>query len=290
VTTATAQRDLSPGEFAAFRELVQRLTGIDHPDDKLALLSGRVRRRLRATGERDYASYLARVQRPDPGDAQGGELQQLVDAVVTNETCFLRCARHWELVAAWATAQAQSPEVRRRGLRIWSAATSTGAEAFSVLIALEQALGEGFGGLAVEVLGTDVSASALAQARAGRYGERALRELPPEVRQRWFTPAGGGAEFQFAERLLPCSRFELHNLMAPPPGRAFDLVLLRNVLIYFDRSAKARALRHACAALRPGGRLLIGECESLLDVEHGLVRLERSLYGKPDVGARCPRG
>jgi chemotaxis protein methyltransferase CheR len=285
VSTATAQRDLSPAEFAAFRDLVQRLTGIHHPGDKLPLLSERVRRRLRATGEPDYASYLERVQQ----DGAGGEMQQLVDAVVTNETCFLRCARHWELVSAWAAAQAQRPEVQRRGLRIWSAATSTGAEAFSVLIALEQALGEGFGGLRVEVLGTDVSAAALAQARAGRYGERALRELPPAVRQRWFTPAGDG-EFQFAERLLPFARFELHNLMAPLQGRAFDLVLLRNVLIYFDRAAKARALLHASAALPPGGRLLIGECESLLDVDHGLVRVERSLYAKPDVGARCPRG
>ncbi len=272
--TAAMDRDLNQAEFQRLHDLIYRLAGIHYPSEKIALLSNRIRRRLKATGTTTYDAYLQLVQ----SNRQPVEVQAFLDSITTNETYFFRCQRHWDFFKHWAQQRAADPATRREGFRIWSAAASTGAEAFTICIVLHQVLGDDFGGMPVEILGTDLSATILEEARAGVYRPYALAQTPPAVVKRYFTKQGA-EELQFDRQLARRVTFVRHNLMEPLlGGRAFDFVFLRNVMIYFDVPSKEKVMRNAYAVTRPGGYLLVGESESLLNLEQPFEYVKPSIF------------
>jgi chemotaxis protein methyltransferase CheR len=174
---------------------------------------------------------------------------------VVQETYFYR---HPEQLAALARVLAARPG--DRALSAWSAGCATGEEAYTVAMVLSD-LGRPPG--LDQVLGTDVSARAIEVARQGVYGEWSLRQLSPALRGRHFD-AGPGA-VRIKEPLRRPVRFERHNLLGhPPPGAPFDVVLCRNVLLYFRPEAARALLVRLHAALRPGGLLLVGPVEEPL--------------------------
>lgn len=267
-------RDLSAREFQRFHDQIYALTGIHYPEAKLSLLSNRIRRRLRACKIDDFDAYLKLLQRP----GQNPETQPFIDAVTTNETYFFRCKRHWDFFRQWVQEHCKALP-RGASVRIWSAASSTGAEAYTALIVLHQVLGQDFGGRRVEVLGTDLSSAVLDEARSGVYRAYALAQTPPEVRQRYFQPRGD--EFHIDPALRKLATFQSHNLMQPMTGKPFDFVLLRNVMIYFDQDSKAKVLAHAMQAMQPGAFMLVGESESLMNLQHGFTYVMPSVFQKP---------
>lgn len=270
-------RDLSHAEFQRFHDLIYQLAGIHYPPEKLALLSNRLRRRLRALGVPSYDAYLGMLQ----AQTKGRETQEFLDSITTNETYFFRCERHWEFFRKWATERAQDPGIRRDGFRIWSAAASTGAEAYTILIVLHQVLGDNFRNVPVEVLGTDLSSKVLAEAKLARYRQYAVSQTPPGVVAKYFTKIGTD-ELQFDPKLAKLVTFQSHNLMEPLlGGRTFDFVFLRNVMIYFDTPSKEKVLRHAYAVTRPGGYLVVGESESLLNVQQPFAYCKPSIFQRP---------
>jgi len=269
-------RDLLPEEFQRFHDLIYRTAGIHYPAEKVSLLSNRIRKRLHATRTRSYSDYLALLQ----SGRSGAELQAFLDSVTTNETYFFRCQRHWAFFREWAQQRAQDPAARREGFRIWSAAASNGAEAYTIAIVLHQVLGPDFGGSRVEVLGTDLSAQVLDEARAARYRPYATAQTPPPVLQQYFTKAASD-QLQFDPRLAKVVRFQRHNLMDPLAAAPFDFVFLRNVMIYFDGPSKQRVLRHAFEVTKPGAYLVVGESESLMNVEQPFVYRKPSIFQKP---------
>jgi chemotaxis protein methyltransferase CheR len=133
--TLRMERDLSRDEFQRYHDLIYAIAGIHYPTEKMELLSNRIKKRLRATNTPSYDAYLARIQRP--GDP---EQQAFLDSITTNETYFFRCQRHWDHFRSCIEARAADPARRHQPLRIWSAAASTGAEAFTILIVLQQVL------------------------------------------------------------------------------------------------------------------------------------------------------
>lgn len=266
-------RDLASEEFRHFHDLIHRLTGIHYPEDKLQLLSNRLRKRMRLCRVDSYAAYLKHIQ----DTRQRAELQQFIDSITTNETYFFRCQRHWDLFAEWARNFAKR---RPPSLRIWSAAASNGSEAGTIMIVLDQTLGRGFGGLKVEVLATDLSNSVLADARAGVYRSYAVSQTPPEVVANYFQRLDDD-RLRLDPRLHSHITFRAHNLMEPLGGPPFDFVFLRNVMIYFDRPSKERVLANVDGVLRPGGMLVVGEAESLLNIRHSLTYLQPSWFQKP---------
>lgn len=166
------------------------------------------------------------------------------------ETAFWRHPEQLDAIGRIAAA-AEGP------LAIWSAGCATGEEPYSVAIALLEA---GRAGRGDRVIATDVSERALATARIGLYGPRALRKLPPAVAERWLA-GQGDRRVGVAPRALVW--FVRHNVVSdpPPPGAPFDVVLCRNVLIYFDGATATAALRRLADALRPGGTLVLGPVE-----------------------------
>jgi chemotaxis protein methyltransferase CheR len=189
-------------------------------------------------------AFARRVIARDP-DA----IASLVEHAAVNETAFWRYPEQLAALSRLAAA-ARGP------LAIWSAGCATGEEPYSVAIALLEA---GRAGEGDRILATDVSGRALDAARNGVYGPRALRRLPVELGARWFEP---GAARRVTEAPRALVELRRHNLVADPaPDGPFDVVLCRNVLIYFDAATAAAVLRRLAGALRPGGVLVLGPVE-----------------------------
>lgn len=259
---------MSPQVFSILSALVEERLGLHYGFDDLEIFGEKVTARARVAGFEsalDYYYYL----RYDAGGVT--ELDLLADALVVGETYFFR---ELEPLRA-AITQVVVPAVRARGTaRIWSAACATGEEALSVAMLLEEA------GVDAQcrILATDLSARALARARDGIYGGRSMRSLPPHPPPAGMTPAlAAVAErslvHEAAQRVRAArtltERIELQQLnlldasAIAALGR-FDLVLCRNVLIYFADATITRVLDALAGALETDGRLLVGASESLL--------------------------
>jgi chemotaxis protein methyltransferase CheR len=282
-------RDLTKDEFQRYHDHIYKIAGIHYPPEKLELLSNRIRKRIRAIGEASYDAYLRRISMT----TQSAELQSFLDSITTNETYFFRCQRHWDYFRSWLEEKKKDPDLKRQGLRIWSAAASNGAEACTMLIVLHQVFGDNFGGMRVEILGTDLSTEILEEAKQATFRPYALAQTPPEIVSRYFKKTDGKDQFVFDRNLLRHARFEQHNLMNRLSSpQLFDAVFVRNVMIYFDQASREKVLDHTFQIMRPGGLLLVGESESLLSVKHGFEYLKPSIFAKPSAagsaGVRAP--
>ncbi len=243
--------------------LVHEHTGVTMAEAKKAMLQSRLRPHLRRLKLGRYGDYVAVVQ----GDET--ERRRFIDSVTTHQTSFFRTPKVWQyfseqFLPAWAAAHGTRP------LRLWSAAASTGEEACTAAICCEEFRRQR-PALRWELMGTDISAEVLAQARAGDYEGRAVaafRAAQPELFDR-YNAAGSAQRFRLADAPRSRISFAVHHLLqACPWPQRFDLVFLRNVLIYFKPDDVLRVLRHVAEGLRPQGVLVIGESESLtaLDV------------------------
>lgn len=208
----------------------------------------------------------------------------LVEASVVAETYFFRHPEQFELLRAELLVPAGE-----RPLAAWSAGCATGEEAYSVAMAM---LAAGRGSQADRVVATDVSARSLRVAREGAYGPWSLRKLDPGVRRRWFDPPSGREA-----RVVPVVRerveFRVHNLLRdPPPAEAFDLVVCRNVLIYFDPPTAAAVAAKLLSAVRPGGLLLLGPVEAPFADGLDAIRIDAAgtcAWRRVSPGAARPR-
>jgi chemotaxis protein methyltransferase CheR len=243
---------LGEAEFHLARELIAQYAGIKLSEHKRYMVHNRLSRRLRALGLRSFDDYLRLVQ-SDPA----GERAAFVNALTTNLTAFFREPHHFELLRQRAQRHAQ---VERRPLRVWSAACSTGEEAWSIAMTLREA------GCPGEVLASDIDTDALDTAAAGIYSDERAQSLTPErLRAHWLRGTGDNTGWvSVRPQLRPMVKFIQLNLQAPqwPQLEPFDAIFCRNVVIYFDREAQRRLLGRLAALLRPGGLLAVGHAES----------------------------
>jgi chemotaxis protein methyltransferase CheR len=213
----------------------------------------------RATPGGDATGFLRAAEDPVRGRETIG---RLVDAVTIKETYFLREPRQLDAIP-WRLLLERAQRAGSRDVRVWSAACATGEEPYSLAMLACEALGET--NPPVSILGTDISAAALEGALAGRYRERALNSVEPTLRSRYFDADGDA--LLVGERLRRLVRFAPHNLAhdpLPPLGEEpFDLILCRNVLIYFDGATVERAIDGLERALRPDGMLILGSADTL---------------------------
>lgn len=265
-------QDVEPAVRRALFEQVRRHTGIAMNDRKWTMLKGRLRRRIMALELPDYRDYLRVL------DTDADEVRGFIDLVTTNETSFFRTPRIWEYIASeylpkWAAAHAGRP------LRVWSAAASSGEEAWSMAMLCEEFRAR-HAAFRYAIVGTDISDGILANASAGRYGGRSmegLRQHHPALLQKYFRSEGG--EITVGDALRAQVVFRRHNLYDVPRDMgAFDLVLLRNVLIYFDVDGQKAVLANARRAMRPAGVLIVGESESLSRVANGFAFEQPLIY------------
>ena len=265
IAAAPALKPLGPRESRALRALIEREAGIHLAACKEALLVGRLSRRLRELGMTSWADYVRRVD--DGGDAD--ERRRMLEAVCTHETRFFREPKHWELLAervlpAWRAEGRAGARPRR--VRAWSAACSTGEEAYTLAMVLRRHLpaGEGW---EVEVTATDLSTRALERARAALWPLSRADDIPRPYLKAFMLKGTRSREGEMTvgPELRALVRFGQANLSHeryPVAGR-FDLVFCRNVLIYFGREARARVIDRLLDRLEPGGLFFLGHAESL---------------------------
>jgi chemotaxis protein methyltransferase CheR len=267
-------------EFRLLRDLIHQHCGIFFREDTRFLLERRLGPRLEALGLPNYSAYHRHL-RFDP--ARGAELQKAIELVTTNETYFYREPHQLDALAREILPELARIHESDRTLRILSAGCSTGEEAYTIAVLVKES--RLFDGWNVEILGCDISGRCVEHARAGVYGEHAFRNGEAEAMRRWFHLREGKWSIDPAIRRMV--RFARENLLDPRALATIarlDVLVCRNVLIYFDVAARKQVLSTYHERLRDGGWLLLGHSESLVNLtaDFEIVHLKNDLvYRKP---------
>ena len=266
---------LSPKAFAAVCDLAYRTAGIDLQTGKQEMVAARLWKRARALGYESGEHYFRAVQQD-----HGGELElDLIDALTTNFTSFFREPAHFDFLR-----KVILPKLRERtNFTIWTAASSTGEEPYSIAVTLLEELGADAGRVA-KIRASDISTKVLKRAEAGVYAGDRFRGLSQNWCSRYLLRGTGNreGEFRFRPEVRNLIQFERINLMEPLPNAGpFPLIFLRNIMIYFDRVTQERVIDALTAKLEPGGYLFVGHSESLNGLAHRLEHVQVAVYRKP---------
>ncbi len=262
---------ISEQEFASFQRFIYDAAGITLSASKKALVSGRLAKRLPHCHVSSYAQYFDLLA---SGNAPA-EVQTAVDLLTTNETYFFREQKHFDLLREQALAARKYPQP----FRVWSAASSSGEEAYSIAMVLADCLE----GRPWEVLGSDISTRVLDQASTGHYLDERARLIPPAYLKRFCLK---GMDTQQGTLLVTSDlrkrvQFIQVNLnQALPQLGMFDMIFLRNVMIYFSGHTKRLVVARVLSLLKPGGYFCIGHSESLNDISDAVCALAPSIYRK----------
>jgi chemotaxis protein methyltransferase CheR len=248
--------------FPRLKEYLIESTGLAYYMDKDADLSRRIGRRLSDLGLQACASYLELLRDPSRGPF---EMDALIDEITIGETYFFRHREHFDALRDRVLPDLMARNAGNRRLRIWCAGCADGAEPYSLSILLRRELGHLLLGWKVSILGTDINRQCLASAREGRFEQWSLRATPQELKRACF--AEKGKTWTIAPEYKQGVSFQFHNLVedASPPQledpAPFDLIVCRNVMIYFGPKLMRRTVRRFHNSLLPGGWLLVGPSE-----------------------------
>jgi chemotaxis protein methyltransferase CheR len=257
---------LSDSDFARISALISRQVGIKLPAAKRLMVEGRLRRRLRALRLPSFADYCDHLF-SEAGSED--ELTYLINAVTTNKTDFFREPEHFELMRDQLVPSLLSDRRDRSPLlKVWSAASSTGAEAYTIAMVLADVAARDHS-FEFAVLGTDISTDVLETGRRAVYPAEQIAPVPPAMQSRYLMHArrpGARPEVRMVPELRRHVRFDRLNLMQEsyPYDRDVDIIFLRNVLIYFEKADQAAVIKKLAGHLRPGGYLLLGHSESMI--------------------------
>ncbi|GAA0783407.1 CheR family methyltransferase [Marinobacterium sediminicola] len=260
---------ISDVEFQRFARLLYEQAGIHLSERKKVMLATRLNRRLQHYGLRSFGQYFKLVT----GDEHPEEMQVMIDHLTTNETHFFREPAHFDFLADL---------IKREGYdfcRVWCAASSSGEEVYTLAMVLDDALGmDGWA-----VLGSDISSRMLKQARRGVYPETDNVSIPERLLRRYCLQGVGAQAGNFAidRRLKRNIELRQINLTTQLPSiGSFDLIFIRNVMIYFDQPTKHQVVKRAIGHLKPGGYILTSHSETLHGITPELEMIRPSIYRK----------
>lgn len=265
---------ISDQEFSCFQRFIYDAAGITLSPAKKALVCGRLAKRLQQRNLSSYAEYFRLLSRAD----EAAEIQTAVDLLTTNETYFFREPKHFDVL------RQQALDARGRGFRVWSAACSSGEEPYSIAMVLADCLD----GQSWELIGSDLSTRVLQKARVGHYPVSRARQVPPAYLRRFCLKGTGAQEGTLLVDKSLRSRVQYMQInlnMRLPQIGTFDVIFLRNVMIYFNAETKRQVVARILSLLKPGGYFLIGHSETLNDISSAVKQVAPSVYRKPDVAA-----
>lgn len=282
-TGGTENDRLSDADFQRIAVLIGQEVGIKLTPAKKLMVEGRLRRRSRQLGLPDIAAYGDHLFRQD---GLKSEMSHLINAVTTNKTDFFREAEHFVLMEnrmvpdlLAARRSEQMPMIK-----VWSAASSTGAEAYTVAMVLADMVAERRN-FRFAVLGTDISTEVLEQGRKAVYPLDQIAPVPAAKQSRYLMfsrKAGTRSDVRIVPELRRLVRFEQQNLIADsyPIDRDVDIIFLRNVLIYFEKKDQEAVVSRLAGHLRPGGYLLLGHSESMIGTPVSLTQIAPAVFKK----------
>lgn len=273
---------ISARAFAGFQALIFKAAGISMSNQKKSLVSGRLAKRLRALNLQSYDDYLHYITKGE--GAHNSEFQHFVDLLTTNETYFYREPQHFDFLKQTILSKHRPDKL----FRIWSAASSSGEEAYTLAMILSEAFGINGNW---EIIGTDISTKMIKAAQQGIYNEHRVRLVPKDVRYKYLLK-GTGKHHDYvavAPEVKRHVRFYHYNLVESPlRNETFDVIFCRNVLIYFDHATKKKVMQRLCKQLKMGSYLMTGHSESLHGMLPQLKSVKPSVYLKTDLKARMP--
>jgi chemotaxis protein methyltransferase CheR len=265
----------SDREFKQIGSIMYEAVGLSYNDSKKSLIQSRLAARIQKLGLDGFADYIALLE----DESQAAEFQMAVDLLTTNETYFFREPKHYDLLE-----QELSVRKSKSPLSIWSAASSFGDEAYSTAMLLSDLQISGRIGPDWSILATDISHRVLLSAKEAVYPQDRLRAVSPERLRRYCLRGEGPAEGQsmMMDKLRQRLQFGQLNLCKPFSGLGpFDVVFLRNVLIYFDAPTKRDVVDRVLATLRPGGLFFLGTAEGRVPCDTPLQTLQPGVFRKP---------
>lgn len=260
----------SDSEFQAIRDYLEQQLGISLCPAKKNMVAGRLRNRLKFYGLTSYGEYFNLVKTNLLPDEQ----QELFDCLTTNETFFFREASHFSFLAEQVL-----PQLPGYDIRVWSAACSSGEETYSLAMTLAHCLGT----TGWELLGSDINRSVLNRAQKGHYPMLRHEGISEDFLSRYCLKGTGRYEgtFLIKESLRNKVRFKQVNLKASMAGLGkFDVIFLRNVLIYFEQATKLEIVRRVLGQLKTGGFLFISHTENLHGLDANLEMVKPSVFRK----------
>jgi chemotaxis protein methyltransferase CheR len=275
---------LSLRDFKRIADLIGGEVGIKLPPAKRLMIEGRLRKRVRALGLSGLEAYSAYLFQ---GDGLRAERPHLINAVTTNKTDFFREPEHFEVLEQRlvpALLELRRSE-RQPLLKIWSAASSTGAEAYTLAMVLADLVAQRHD-FRFAILGTDISTSVLEQGERAVYPTELVAPVPPAKQQRYLMHArkpGARPEVRIVPELRRLVQFARLNLMdaSYPFDRDVDVIFLRNVLIYFDKADQEKVIIRLVEHLRPGGYLILGHSESMIGTAVTMRQVAPAVFQKP---------
>jgi chemotaxis protein methyltransferase CheR len=269
VTADNAPPILTRAEFARFQALLLEITGIHLSDAKQTLLVARLASRLRARKASTFTEYFQIISHPREAD----ELQLAINVLTTNETFFFREPDHFQVLKDFMASLRPLPSP----FRVWSAASSSGEEAFSIAMVLADVLG----GHRWEVVGSDISTRVLDRARTGLYPLERNDGIPLDYLKRFCLKGQGAQEgmLLIGKKLREHVQFRQVNLneALPDLGR-FEVIFLRNILIYFQNDQKRKVVESVIRTLNPNGLLIVGHSENLMGISDRVKQVRPTVY------------
>lgn len=269
---------LSDKDFKFICQLVYANTGIVLDERKRVMVYRRLMRRTRELAIGSFSEYCRLLS-----DSKSNELPNFINAITTNLTSFFREAHHFDYLKNTFIPEHVQSHSKSRRLRIWSAGCSTGEEPYTLAITLMQAMSGIIKQWDAKILATDLDTNVLDTAKAGIYKADRVADIPTAITKRWFKKGKG--ENEHLLRVEPSLRgliiFKQLNLLSDWPMRGpFDVIMCRNVLIYFDRATQEMLVNRYSQLLRPGGLLILGHSESVAKSFSEFKMLGRTLFVK----------
>ncbi len=264
-------------DFKRLRSLIYDYCRIEIKPHKKHLLINRLTKRLRHLGLKDFSTYLDYL---DGGEHRHQEFIELIDAVTTNKTDFFREPKHFSFLQDSAVPEfLNAPQAKSRPFKVWSAASSTGEEPYSIAICLSE-LFSSHSSCRFEILGSDISETVLRHAATGIYDEARVVPVPMPLLRKYFLK--GERRFKVKPELAGTVQFKKLNLQQPfqQSLSGYDVIFLRNVLIYFSKETQKEIIDKCWYVLRPGGYLFLGHSESLSGTQSSFSYVAPAIYQK----------
>lgn len=265
---------LKPAEFDEIRHFAKRRFGLDLRKGKEELVSARLARGMRQGRFPSFRAYLDHVE----ADSSGQALISLINALTTNHTSFYREPHHFEFLANEILTKIRPGS----DFSVWSAASSTGEEPYSIGCCVAQQWRGQTRGL--RILATDISTKVLDSAKAATYPASSLDPAPAGWRAFFTKQSPSDTTVRVRPEIVNCVSFKRLNLIEPIPFQdRFHVIFCRNVMIYFDKPTQEHVVSQLAAHLHPGGYLFVGHSESLAGVTHALTYVKPAIY-RDDAG------
>jgi chemotaxis protein methyltransferase CheR len=256
---------MSEQNFRVLQKISYELTGINLSDQKQNMIYGRLARRIRALGLRDFDQYCGLLSQRDSPEAR-----EFINAITTNLTAFFRENHHFEYLKNTWFPELLSAKEKSRRIRIWSAGCSTGEEPYSLAMVVKSI--PALQNWDVKILATDLDSTVLEKARSGEYNAERCVNIPPQYQK--FVEKG-----VVRADVRELVTFKELNLLHPWPMKGpFDVIFCRNVVIYFDVPTQVKLFDRYADVLEPEGRLFIGHSENLHKTSNRFASLGRTIY------------